>query len=154
MINRFTFFAFVLLFFSACKPANVAELEAQLTEVKAELDVTKAALIIEKAPDNTRLIHTVYLKLKPETTAEEKAILFAEIQKIAAIEGLYNLQIGEFADLGDARAMSDLTVAFQMGFMDEKAYQNYQKHPVHLELKKAVGQYLAGPPVTHDFWLK
>ncbi len=39
-----------------------------------------------------------------------------------------------------------------MGFDSEEDYKTYQSHPIHLGLKKAAGNYIAGPPVTYDFW--
>jgi len=38
-----------------------------------------------------------------------------------------------------------------MSLKNEKAYQDYQKHPIHLALKENTKQYMAGPPVTYDF---
>ena len=156
---RISFFALLLVLSFSCKQApdlsqNIAQLEAELTEKTNLLHTARAEIASLKTTSEAKLIHSVYLKIKPEITPEEKAALITEIKKIANIEVLHDLQVGEFADLGDTRAMSDLAIVFQMGFNSEKDYQTYQNHELHLALKKAVGQYLSGPPVTHDFWLK
>lgn len=77
--------------------------------------------------------------------------MIEEIKKLEAIEQVHEMQVGQFKDLGDQRALSDYELFLQMSFTDEAAYQTYQKHPIHLTLKEKAGAYLAGPPVTYDY---
>ena len=65
-----------------------------------------------------------------------------------------DLTVGEFHDLGDPRAMSDLDVVMSVKFETDADYKTYQAHELHLKLKENAGKYLAGPPVTYDFWTK
>ena len=97
------------------------------------------------------LVHIVYFKMKEDASKEG---LIKEIKKLEGIEVLHNLEVGTFQDLGDKRAMSEFGIVMQMEFANETDYKTYQAHPIHLALKKAVGAYLAGPPVTYDYWEK
>ena len=109
----------------------------------------------EKTPDNQtsasgkRLVHLVWFKLKPDT---DRADFIQQLKKLDQIEPVCDFEVGQFADLKDPRAMSDYQVAIQMGFKSEEDYQTYQAHRIHLDLKSKIGDYVAGPPVTYDYW--
>lgn len=124
--------------------AKIESLKSQLETATAEIQKLK-----EETTDKKQLVHIVWFIMKSE--ADHNGLI-AEIKKLEKIEVLNNLEIGKFQDLGDARAMSDLDLVMQMGFDSEEDYKTYQAHPIHLGLKKAAGKYLAGPPVTYDFW--
>jgi len=97
------------------------------------------------------LIHCVLLNLKNDITPNDLSALKSEIKELEKIEVLRELEIGEFKNLDDPRAMSQLELIFTMAFKDDQDYQTYQNHPIHLELKSKVGKYLEGPPVTYDY---
>jgi len=139
--------AFCFFSFFGCRQNATSEIEnlkSQLKAASAEIQKLKS-----EAADKKQLIHIVWFKMKPEA---DKSELIAKIKKLEAIEVLNDLEVGKFQDLGDARAMSDLDLVMQMGFDSEEDYKIYQAHPIHLDLKKAVGVFLSGPPVTYDFW--
>ncbi len=95
--------------------------------------------------------HLVFLKLKPDVNKDQ---VILEIKKIKAIDGLRDLEVGLFKDLGDVRALSDYDIAFSMNFEGEEDYQKYQQDSVHLQLKESLKDLLAGSPATYDFELK
>ena len=95
--------------------------------------------------------HIVFLNLIPDA---DKEMVIKEIKMIGGIEGLVDLEVGTFKDLGDIRAMSDYELAFSMNFKDEKDYQKYQLDSLHLELKEALKETLSGPPVSYDYEIK
>ena len=99
--------------------------------------------------DNAPLVHIVLLKVKENIESKK---LIEEIEKLNGIPGLVNLEVGTFKDLGDTRALSAYSVIIQMRFENEKDYQTYQQHPIHLALKENTKSYMAGPPSTYDYW--
>lgn len=115
---------------------KIAALESELTNLKAEED--------EDAP----LVHIVLFNLKEDA---DQAALIAEIKKLEAIEEIQELEVGPFENLGDNRALSEYELIMQMSFVNNEAYQAYQQHPVHLNLKEAAKAYMGGPPATYDF---
>ena len=138
----FCFFSFL-----GCRQNSNPEIEklkSQLESASAEIQKLKT-----ETADKKQLVHIVWFKMKPEA---DKSELIAEIKKLEAIEVLNDLEVGKFQDLGDARAMSNLDLVMQMSFDSETDYKTYQAHPIHLDLKKAAGGYIAAPPVTYDFW--
>ncbi|MDF1864785.1 MAG: Dabb family protein [Saprospiraceae bacterium] len=153
MKNILTILDIGILFFSSCKQG----IDSQAFEkLKTELDETKTALASAnkelmnlQSNDAKQLVHIVLLKLKEDV---DKPALINEIKKLENIEEVKNLNIGAFQDLGDARAMSDYEIVLSMEFEAEEAYQTYQAHEIHLKLKENIGKYLAGPPVTYDYW--
>lgn len=127
------------LFWASCSTALKQEVRTDKYEANTE------------ATSNVQtgaLVHIVFFKLKPDA---DQATVIAEIKKLEAIKEVQNLEVGPFKSLGDKRALSEYSLAMQMTFKDETAYQTYQKHPIHLALKKAVKAFLARPPATYDF---
>ena len=149
IISLFT----ISLFLTSCQQApdlteKVDELEAELIIAKQELADLKAE---NAANPSGSLVHLVYLNLKEYLTEEEKIEIIAAIDNLARIEEVNELEIGDFADLGDGRAMSDLEMVFSMSFTSKLAYEAYQTHPIHLHLKSVVKPYLTAVPVTYDY---
>ena len=99
-----------------------------------------------------RLVHVVWFKLKPELGDTDLENLLIEIDKLNQIEVVKELEVGKFADLGDPRAMKDFQLVMSMKFESKTQYHEYQEHPIHLALKNVVGNFIAGPPVTYDYW--
>ncbi len=136
----------ILLFMSCSDSA----LQHKLETTKKQLADVEAQLASATSDTNTEypLVHVVYFKVKPDA---DQAALIEEINKIEAIEVLHELEVGTFKDLGDQRALSDYQIVMSMAFANEEDYKTYQSHELHLNLKKVVGAYLAGPPATYDY---
>lgn len=154
MKNILAIFFFTISFlFTACQ--NSPDLIEKLDEMEANLIIAKQELADLKAENAANpagsLVHLVYLNLKDELTAEEKTEIIAAIDDLARIKEVNELEIGDFANLGDARAMSDLEMVFSMSFTSKLAYEAYQAHPIHLHLKTLVKPYLTAAPVTYDY---
>lgn len=123
-------------------------LQERLTNTQRQLEHTQSKLNKFELNGTGELIHVVYFKLKKDADVDA---LIAEIQKLESIEGVDNLEVGLFEDLGDTRALAEYGLVMQMDFKDKDAYKAYQAHPRHLALKENAKQYLAGPPATYDF---
>jgi len=145
-----------LFVFVGCKQAP--DLSEKLDELEAELIIAKQELVDLKAENAANpagsLVHVVYLNLKDDIKPEQKQEIIAAIDDLARIEEVNELEIGDFADLGDTRALSDLEMVFSMSFTSKVAYETYQAHPIHLQLKTIAKPYLGGPPVTYDYMRK
>ena len=144
---------FTLMFMSACQPSG---LQNKLASCQEELKETKAAYEeaqsqLQTSETDPKLVHTVYLNIKDDISAEDKNFLLSGIKSLSSIPGVNDFKSGTFKDLGDQRALSTYEVVLQMEFLDESAYQKYQQDSIHLAFKKRVGHLLAGPPATHDF---
>jgi len=99
-------------------------------------------------------VHVVYLNLKDGIKPEEVSEIISAIDDLARIKEVNELEIGDFANMGDARAMSDLEMVFSMSFVNKLGYEAYQAHPIHSQLKIIVKPYLSAPPVTYDYFRK
>ena len=121
-------------------------LEAELASTKKALSDAKTKLTALETKGD--LVHVVYFDLK-ETANISQFII--EIEKLREIEVIQSLEIGTFKDLGDQRALSEYELVMQMSFKDSAAYQIYQNHPIHLQLKATAKSVLAAPPATYDF---
>lgn len=142
----------ILFFLTSCSNST---LQNELKQAKLDLATTKAELqkatqeiSTLKQEDIGKLVHIVFFKLKPEVDTEK---LIGAIKKLQAIPEVEDLEVGFFENLGDARALSDYQLVMEMTFLDKAAYDKYQQHPIHLELKDKLGSFLAGPPATYDF---
>ena len=126
------------------------KLEKELLEAQLKLKETEALLAEAKSEsdENYPLVHVVYFKLKPDA---DKAKLSAEIDKLKAIDVVHELEVGIFEDLGDDRALSDYQMVMSMTFTNDADYTTYQNHEIHLGLKAAAKDMLAGPPATYDY---
>ena len=143
----------IAIFFLLCSCSNNTAIEEALTVATGDLAKAKskiASLEAQIEPEG-ELVHLVFLNTKSEI---DRPALLAEIKKLEAIPGVMDLEVGPFEDLGDSRAMSQFGYLLQMSLAEQAAYNNYQKHPIHLRLKENLGPYLAGPPVTYDFMKK
>jgi len=136
----------ISIFVFAC--GQNASTNTEIEHLKQQLQTAQATIQKIESNSKGRLVHIVYADLKPDAN---KANFIKEVEKLEAIKVVNNLEIGTFKDVGDSRALSDYEIIFQMDFANEKEYQTYQAHPVHLALKKAAGEYLAAAPKTYDF---
>ena len=146
------FFLIAVLILTSC--GSSLKLKQQLNDTAAELAKAKRALIECGNRPAGMLIHSVYFPIKPGLSQEQQEAFLQEIDKLSQISQVKGLIYGSFAELGDERAMSEYEVVMQMGFHSKKDYETYQAHAIHLALKETAKQYLAGPPVTHDFETK
>ncbi len=126
---------------------QLKELE-RLRALEEEIKVERMINISTERHQQRRLIHLVYFDLKEE--ADKEAVI-QEIRKLEDIQVVKQLEVGSFKDLGDKRAMSTMELVMQMAFDTEEDYKSYQKHEIHLALKKALGVHLTGPPITYDY---
>lgn len=153
MKNILIFFTIGLL--AACQqnadlPNRISDLESELFAANAEIaNFSKA-----KTESRESLAHLVYLDLKEDISDAEKKDLLEAIQELSKIPTVKNLELGTFKDLNDPRALSEFELFFQMDFKDAADYNVYQKHEIHLALKKLAKGLLAGPPVTYDYEIK
>lgn len=136
-------FLLAVLFFVSCSQQATDE---ELTSTKKALSEaeTKIAALETKGD----LVHLVYFDLKEG--ADVNAFI-AEIEQLRNIEEVQNLEVGTFKDLGDERALSQYELVMQMSFKDSAAYQVYQNHSIHLQLKAAAKSVVAAAPATYDF---
>lgn len=145
-ISYFIFLTFTLGMFSCSDTAVQKELK------QTKEDLNKALAKIEQLKTHIEpeghLVHLVFFKLK---IGVKQTVLFQEIKKLEAIEVLKDLELGPFLYTGDDRALEEYDVLMEMSFDHLADYQTYQKHPIHLELKKALQPLLAGPPATFDY---
>ena len=139
----------LISFLASCQNPN-PQLEKELSETKARLVAAKSA--IEKInPSNATLVHEVYFNLKDDLTSAQKEEFHQSILKLKDIPVIQNLEVGDFKNLNDPRALADYEIKMSMEFQSEKEYAEYQIHPIHLSLKKAAADLLAAPPTTYDF---
>lgn len=159
----------ILAVIMACKPTASSELLAlrsELKETKAALEEMEALKELESATETIKdaieplkalngmspsFDHMVFLNIKDDLSKEEKKTLMAELKALEEIDEVEAFEIGRFKDVGDARALSDYELVMKMSFENKKAYQTYQDHPKHLNLKKKLGEFLAGPPAVYDY---
>ncbi|MGI9518264.1 MAG: Dabb family protein [Pirellulaceae bacterium] len=139
---------------SGCQQAEMEKMRAEADAAQAKIEAarTELANLQSEKTGNRQLVHLVWFKMDPELTTEQDTAFIAELRKLDDIVQVNDLEIGRFQELGDTRAMSDLDIVMSMGFDSEDDYRTYQDHPIHLQLKQDIGQYLSGPPVTYDYW--
>lgn len=139
-----------LLLLSALMSCSNATMQEELKRLEDELATSNATIedLKSQIEPEGNLVHVVLFKLKPD--ADLDAVI-AEIKKLESIEGVKDLEVGLFEDLGDDRALSDYSMMMEMSFDDAETYRKYQTHPVHLALKGNIKSMLAGPPATYDY---
>ncbi len=144
-----------LLFFSLIILVGCSDAanQGQVKTIQKELAIVKQINVDlkTKIEPEGNLVHVVFFKVKANS---DQAAFVAAVKKLEEIEAVMDLEIGPFEDVGDARALSDFSHMMSMSFKDVKAYEAYQKHPIHLGLKEAIKSDLAGPPATYDFMKK
>ena len=138
------------LLLAACRQ-QPSGLQEELAQAKAHVKALESELAALARPEG-ELVHIVFLKLKEGLDEAQADTLITEIKKLMSIEGVHGLEVGRIADTGDERFISGHEIVFQMSFADMAAYEAYQNHPTHLQLKKVLGAYLGGPPAVYDYW--
>lgn len=135
------------IFLLAC---NHSELEVKLAKTELELAETMKALAQAESltPSQGQLIHLVLFKLKPDADVQ---FLSNELNKLASIEEVRDLSLGEFEEVGDERALKEYPFMMQIRFDNVEAYKTYQQDTLHLGVKKRTFHLLAGPPSSYDY---
>lgn len=142
---KYFFIACLFCFFS-CNDSAKHLIENQ--ELKLQLVEKQKQIEQLKQDEDRKLIHIVYFDLKPEAN---KKVFIKALEKLGEIPVVDDLEIGQFKDLADKRALSEFEIMMQMEFDSEKEYTTYQEHPTHLELKSLAAKFVAAPPVTYDY---
>ncbi|MEL6190491.1 MAG: Dabb family protein [Bacteroidota bacterium] len=122
---------------------KLAESELALAEARLEIAQLESHL-----PSQSQLIHLVLFKLKPEADIQ---FLSDELNKLASIEEVRDLSLGEFEEVGDERSLNEYPFMMQIRFDNVEAYKTYQKDTLHLGVKKRTFHLLAGPPSSYDY---
>ena len=154
MKTQVFFFIISSFFLFACQENT--QVQEELTQLKTQLADAQAQIkaATQEAKTKKLLKHLVYFKLKENTSPEDQLVFTNLLKGLVAIQEIKDFEVGQFKDLGDKRAMSELDVVMEMAFENEADYQTYQKHPIHLATKTKIKKYLGGPPVTYDYVVK
>lgn len=154
-------FLILLLLFTACKEqasTNVGSdsTQLELKKLQAELAFYKKENQQLKTKSRTKglLTHTVFLKRKDNLTKPEIAALKDAINALKEIDFLQDFHVGRIADTGDIRFISDHDVFFSFSVKNLEEMDAYQKHPIHLALKKVAGKSIVAPPKVYDYWVE
>ena len=99
--------------------------------------------IVANCEQKANLVHLVYLKAKEEISDEEKALMKASLQSLGEIPQTVGLTVGEPAETGDPRLVSDYTFVLQMAFENESDMQVYATDSFHLKVRASLKPFLA-----------
>lgn len=151
MKTQYLFLA-LTFFFYAC--GGECPVQKELVTTKADLEQVRSELANLTSSNNPLLVHTVYLKTRPDLTSEELADLTSKLESLSSIEGVIGLGIGRPAATGDPRLNTDYDYVLQMGFASEADLSSYQNNETHIRARETTKSYLLSPPVVFDYWLK
>jgi hypothetical protein len=70
--------------------------------------------------------HSAFFKLKDSLSSSDKELFFAEINKLAAIEGVIDFKV-----VIETSPKNNFTNGVRMEFVDQKAYDSYNSNPQH-----------------------
>lgn len=138
--------------FASC--GGECPVQKELTATQAVLAEANAELENLKKPEGKVLVHTVYLKTKPDLLPEQVEDLKSKMKSLSVIAGILEMRIGEPAETDDPRLNSDYSYVLHMKFASEADLAAYQKNESHLKAREATMGYMAGPPVVYDYWLE
>ena len=82
---------------------------------------------------DTRIVHSVFFRLKHEPASSEESEFFAKAEKLAAIPGVDNLQV-----LREVSPKNPYTFGFSMEFATQAGYDRYNNHPDHVSFVQDV----------------
>lgn len=152
MKTLFYTFIITICFFS-CTNTETASSET-VENLKAELASANEKIKDLQSQNSTEPVfqHTVFFKLKPNLTAEERKSFVEQLKGLEAIEVVQNITAEERKNVGDeGRALTQFDVMMMVTLTNEAALKIYDTHEIHQNLKKAMANYLAGPPSSFDF---
>lgn len=97
------------------------------------------------------LKHIVLFNLKDSLPEVSHDYFLQNMDLLSTIPEVIEFEWGKFAELEDPRALSEYEYIMRMGFENREAYKRYQQDSLHLEIKKKLIPFLAGPPATYDY---
>ncbi|MBT8233849.1 MAG: Dabb family protein [Saprospiraceae bacterium] len=97
---------------------------------------------------NVKIVHQVFFDLKSDVNENDFS---NELKLLKDIKQISHFQIKKVIDLKDERAMSNYELLLIMYFKSHEDYLKYQKHPIHINMKKTMSGYLERPPKTYDY---
>jgi hypothetical protein len=148
------FYIFVItICFLSCTNSETASSET-IENLKAELASANETIEDLQTGNNTEPIfqHTVFFTLKSDLTDEERKSFIEQLKGLEVIEVVQKITAEERKNVGDEdRALKQFDVIMMVTLTDEAALNVYDTHEIHQNLKKAMKDYLAGPPSSFDF---
>lgn len=142
----------LLLIFTSCKTEDKSI--TQLEELKTVLEAKNQELLdLKNNTGNNKgaIVHSVYFEIQDGLSSQQLSTFINKCKELKKIKEVNNFRIGSFEDLGDPRALFDFQLVMDMSFKNKRAYEIYQNHPIHLNLKESIGEYLKKGPRTYDF---
>jgi hypothetical protein len=82
---------------------------------------------------NTKIVHSVFFKLKHGAASTEESDFFAKAAKLVAIPGVENFQV-----LKEVSPKNPYTFGFSMEFATQADYDSYNNHPDHISFVQSV----------------
>ena len=82
---------------------------------------------------NTKIVHSVFFRLKYEAASTEESDFFAKAAKLIAIPGVENFQV-----LEEVSPKNPYTFGFSMEFGTQADYDSYNNHPDHVSFVQNV----------------
>jgi hypothetical protein len=82
---------------------------------------------------NSKIVHSVFFKLKHEAASTEESDFFAKAAKLAAIPGVENFQV-----LEEVSPKNPYTFGLSMEFATQADYDSYNNHPDHVSFVQNV----------------
>lgn len=139
--------------FLGCNHTETASSET-VENLKAELAAANEKIEDLQGQNTTDPVfqHTVFFTLKPDLTAADRKAFVEQLKGLKAIEVVKDVMAEERKNIGDEdRALKQFDVIMMVTLQDEAALKVYDTHEIHQNLKKAMSNYLAGPPSSFDF---
>ncbi len=126
--------------------------QKELERAHQEIDILK--LELEKKNDHKSLIHTVYFRLKEDQKSTNLALFEKALNSLSSIDGVHNLEVGQPAETGDKRLISNYDFVLIMEFESIEDLKKYSVDSFHLSVREKVGPLLKKAPVVYDYWIK
>jgi len=82
---------------------------------------------------NTKIVHSVFFRLKHEAGSTEESDFFVKAVTLAAIPGVENFQV-----LKEVSPKNPYTFGFSMEFATQADYDRYNNHPDHVSFVQDV----------------
>lgn len=125
-----------------------------MDESRAKIKVLEEQLNQANVVSKGKLAHIVFLDIKDGLQKHQIDSLSKAIEALDNIEFIDAIHKGKIADTGDSRFISDHELMFQITVDNQEEMDAYQKHPIHLELKRVAGKYLSKAPAVYDYWVE
>jgi lipopolysaccharide export LptBFGC system permease protein LptF len=145
-------FAICFCFFS-CTNSEIVPSET-IESLKAELASANEKIEYLQSRNSTKSVlqHTIYFTLKSDLTEEKRMLFIEQLEGLAEIEVVQKVTAEARKNVGDeGRALKQFDVVMVVTLENEAALKIYDASEIHQNLKKSIGNYLAGPPASFDF---